>query len=88
MLHDSDASNKLRIKIQELEEQDEQDLAELEKLLIDLEYVESEESLYSYLVAAWEYFDPAPFHSLITSTWKHSAITSKLASMGRLKIYW
>lgn len=63
MSQDSDRAYKLKFQIQELEQQDQQDLAELEKLLVELEYVESEENLYSYLVAGWEYFDPAPFMS-------------------------
>lgn len=61
MINETEHSYKLKLEIQELEQKDEQDLAELEKLLIELEYVEAEVSLYNYLVAAWEYFDPAPF---------------------------
>lgn len=60
----------LRIEIERLQEEETQDLVELEKLLQELEYLESEQGLYPYLVAAWEYFDPAPF----SSNWHLEAI--------------
>lgn len=69
MANNSDRGFNLRNKIAEMGEETE-DLAQMESLMQELEYVESEESLYSYLVAAWEHFDPAPF----ISNWHLEAI--------------
>lgn len=40
MINDNDRSFNLRDKIAEIEEQDTQDLALLEKLMLELEYIE------------------------------------------------
>lgn len=61
IVNSSDRADDIRSRMQQLDEEDEVDLAELQELLVELEYVESEMSLYSYLVSAWGYFDPAPF---------------------------